>query len=220
MAVARAERGKGMSPDDADPGNPSSPDDSRDGAQSQDPQPGQPATHELELDAYGMPVQDRPAKGRAYLLVAGCFFFGGVSAWLGIMNYLAKLPNHYRVAGCVLSALLTFGLAALLERENDRSGGLLKKQLDRAIIVRRFGIILACVGLISLVWFKNCGDNGDNCPPTDGPFSITPLAPLTIVQGHRPFQAGDAPVPREPQAGATPYTLRRTAHDRIRHLQW
>lgn len=95
-----------MGTDDADPGNPSGPDDPGMASSHKVYSPGQPATHELELDAYGVPVQDWP-EGRAYLLIVGCFFFGGVSAWLGIMKHLAKLSQaqlHYLVAGCVLSA--------------------------------------------------------------------------------------------------------------------
>jgi hypothetical protein len=55
-----------MNTDNAGPGNPSSPDEPGDGEQPQGLLPGQPETHqELELDAYGVPVQDRPVKGRA-----------------------------------------------------------------------------------------------------------------------------------------------------------
>jgi len=129
--------------------------------------------------------------GRAYLLVAGCFFFGGVSAWLGVMKHLAKLP-HYLVAVCILSALLTIGLVGLLEREDERSDRQLKKQLGWVIYVYGAGIILAFVGLISLgMTSAKCGDI-DSCGPSGGPFGIAPLAPLTVVQGHRSFQAGDA----------------------------
>jgi len=163
MAVARAEGGKGMSTDDADPGNPSSPDDSRDGEQSQDLQPGQPAAHELELDAYGVPVQDRPP-GRAYLLGAGCFFFGVVSASLGVMRHLTKLP-HPVVAVGVLSAL-TMGMAKLLEREDERSDKRLMKQHGWLAFLFWAGLALAFVGFFIgyvddfSLCHNNCG------PPT------------------------------------------------------
>jgi hypothetical protein len=145
-----------MDTDDGDPANPSSLNEPRDSEQPQDLQPGQPETHEPELDAYRVPTRDRPVRGRAYLLAAGCLVFGGISAWLAVKNHLARLPGYLFAVG-VLSALLTYGMAALLLVEDRRSGGQLKKQLRWMILV---GVILAAVGGIGLLhWFNfNCLD--------------------------------------------------------------
>jgi hypothetical protein len=142
-----------MNTDDADPGSPSSPDDSRDGEQPPDLVPGQPQAHELELDSYGVPVQDRPAKGRAYLVAAGGLICGGVSAWLAIVNSRAKLPAGLVMLG-MLFAISTTGVPWLLGKVDKR-----KKHGWVIWVMIWAGLILALLGFSGLyaVSCPNCG---------------------------------------------------------------
>jgi hypothetical protein len=148
-----------MNTDNADPNNPSSPDDSRDGDQSQGPLPGQRETHELKLDSYGVLVQDRPAKGRTYLLATGCLLLGGASAWLAATDIRARLPSYLVTLG-VLLGILAFGPTLPLagkERDNKRKGK--KQPLGRLISVMIWaGLILALVGVF-LLYGNHCGNN-------------------------------------------------------------
>jgi hypothetical protein len=106
-----------------------------------------------------VPVQDRPVKGRAYLLAAGCLICGGVSVSLAAMDIRAKLPG-YLVALGILLGILSFGPALPLmgkERDSKRKGK--KPQLGWVIRVMIWaGLILGFLGLFSLT-ANHCGNN-------------------------------------------------------------
>jgi hypothetical protein len=133
---------------DGGPGNPSSPDEPWDGQQPQDLLPGQPHARELELDAYGVPVRERPAKGRAYLLVAaGGLICGGVSVWLAVMDIRAKLPLDLVILGFLLGSLSVVSFVLLRVGDEKRS-----KQHQRAILAMAgAGLILGFGGVILLI---------------------------------------------------------------------
>jgi hypothetical protein len=64
----------------------------QDGEQPQDKLLGQPQSGEPELDAYGVPVQDRLAKGRVYLGVTASSVCAVISAGLVIV---ARASHNY-----------------------------------------------------------------------------------------------------------------------------
>jgi hypothetical protein len=101
-----------------------------------------------------VPVQDRPAKGRAYLLVAGCFITGGVSAFLAVLDFRRELPSSQTGWGIVL-AFASWGLAYLLHPDDKRQRELLT-WVGMALMVA--GMILALVGFSGLASMScNCG---------------------------------------------------------------
>ncbi len=126
-----------MNTDGTDPGSPSS---------LTEPWPGeQLQVYDQELDCYGVPVQVRPAKDRAYLLAAGGLIFGGVSELLAVMDYRHRLSG-FLVALGMLSALLAIVLGTLLEK---RQKG---KQLGWVIRASSWvAFILALLGISGLL---------------------------------------------------------------------
>jgi hypothetical protein len=144
-----------MNTADADPGNPSSPDEPWDGQQPQDLLPGQLQAHELELDAYGVPVQTRPTKGRAYLVAAGGLICGGVTAWLAVMDVRAKLPGYLVALGILLGVLSGVPIVLLLYGDEKWK----RKQLGRVIIAMiGAGVILGFLGML-VISGSHCGNN-------------------------------------------------------------
>jgi hypothetical protein len=100
----------------------------QDGEQPQDTLLGQPQGDELELDAYGVPVQDRPAKGRVYLGVAASSVCAVISAALLIVarashNYY-NLPAWQVWLGAGAGLLAAFLAKMTLNRAERRSSNL------------------------------------------------------------------------------------------------
>jgi hypothetical protein len=138
--------------DDTDPGNPSRLNEPGPGEEPPDLLPGQPQAPELELDAYGVPVQHRPANGRTYLLVAGCLICGGVSAGLAVVGHWLRLPEYLAYLGMGLAVLVLVPLQLL--HLNDKQK---REQLGQATMVIAAGCILALLALIVLSGYT---DNG------------------------------------------------------------
>jgi hypothetical protein len=121
--------------------------------QPHDLPPGQPQARELELDAYGLPVQDRPAKGRASLLVAaGVLICGGVTTWLAVIDIRAKLPLYLVIVGFLLGSLAVASFVLLRVGDEKRS-----KQHQLVILaLAGAGLILGFGGVILLTG-AHCG---------------------------------------------------------------
>ena len=92
----------------------------QDGEQPQDTLVGQPQDGKLELDAYGVPVQDRPAKGRIYLGVTASSVCAAISAWLLIVARISHNYSNYPAwqvwLGAGAGLLATFLAMRTLER--------------------------------------------------------------------------------------------------------
>jgi hypothetical protein len=139
--------------DDTDPGNPSRLNKPGPGKEPLDLLPGQPQAPELELDAYGVPVQHRLANGRTYLLVAGCLICGGVSAGLAVMGHWLRLPEYLAYLGMGLAALVLVPLHLLHLNDKEK-----RKQLGRVTVaIAEAGCILA---LLALIVLSSYTDNG------------------------------------------------------------
>jgi len=139
-----------MNTDDADPGNPSSPDDSRDGEQPQGLLPGRPETYELELDAYGVPVQGRPMKGLAAVVITGCTICAIVPAVLAIVEGVYHdVPPTLVWLGLIIG-FLPGGVAAFTtERWQEKIQKKIEKKIQLGVVARRIVIGAMTVGFIS-----------------------------------------------------------------------
>jgi hypothetical protein len=136
-----------MNTDDADPGNPSSLSEPQRGGQPEDLLPGQPEDYKPELDAYGLPVQDRRTTGLIYLGVTGCLICAVVSAWLPIMAL--KYHSSRNVPGWL--AWLDVGAAALACGLAWMSlDGAKKKKYQLGVVSRSILVAGFIVGAISI----------------------------------------------------------------------
>jgi hypothetical protein len=149
VAVARAEGDDGVNTDNANPGNPSSPDEPGDGEQPQGLLPGQPETHELELDAYGVPVQGRAAKGRTTVVITGCLICAIVPAVLALVEGIYHdIPPTLVWLG-VIMGFLPGGAAAFTERWHKKIQKKIEKKIQLGQVGRRIIIGAMIVGMIS-----------------------------------------------------------------------
>jgi hypothetical protein len=144
-----------MTTDDAGPGNPFSPNEPRHDEPLHDPLVGQPQVDGVELDAYGVPVQDRPAQGRAYLVVAGGLICGAVSAWLTVMDYQHKVPGYLTVLGALLGFAVVVVPLHLLDLFSRRK----RKQLGWVIMGMVWvAFILGLLGFSGLYTISSCNN--------------------------------------------------------------
>lgn len=116
---------------------------------------GQPQDSEPELDAYGLPVQYQPAKGRtvpetiSWLLRIACPILGALSAGIAITAHYQhhKLAGHLTVLGAVSGALAMF-LAGFGVPWWGKMG---KKETGEAIVtIVMVGGLLGMIGLFTL----------------------------------------------------------------------
>jgi hypothetical protein len=99
--------------------------DPQDGVLPQDDAvPGQVQAGEPELNDYGVPVQDRSAKGRIYVQEIACLICGAACFGLALTDYNGdNSKGHlsgYQTALAFLPGILAFVLAAFLENEPSR----------------------------------------------------------------------------------------------------
>ena len=138
-----------MNTNNADPDNPPSPDDFRDGEQRQDALLGQPQGDEPQLDAYGVPVQDRPGKGRAAGVVTGCLICAIVPAVLAIVEGIYHdIPSTLVLLGVIIG-FLPGGAAAFTERWHEEIQKKIEKKIQLGVVARRILIGAMIVGGIS-----------------------------------------------------------------------
>ena len=139
-----------MTTDDRGQNDPSGLPVSQDGEQPQDTLLGQPQGREPELDAYGVPVQDRPAKGRVYLGVTASSVCVVISAWLLIV---ARTSHSYYNSlawqvwlGAGAGLLATFLAMMTLKRaeKEKQQLGVAGRIILRAIAI--VGFLLAAAG--------------------------------------------------------------------------
>jgi hypothetical protein len=123
----------------------------QDGEQPQDTLLSQPQGCELELDDYGVPVQDRPAKGRVYLGVTASSVCVVISAWLVIVartshNYY-NLPAWQAWLGAGAGLLATFLARNTLNRaeKEKQQLGVAGRSILRAIVIVGFLLAAAVV---------------------------------------------------------------------------
>ena len=96
-----------------------------------------------ELDAGGVPAQDRPARDRDRLLQIASLICGIVSAGLAITDYNHKLAG-YQVALGFLAGGLAWGLFALMKDKTWKQLGVMGTSIFWA------AMLLSVVGLIGL----------------------------------------------------------------------
>jgi hypothetical protein len=93
------------------------------------PEAGQPQAHELELDSYGVPVQDRPVKGIAAVVITGCLICAIVPAVLAIVEGIYHdVPPTLVLLG-VIMGFLPGGAAAFTERWHEE----IQKKIEKKI---------------------------------------------------------------------------------------
>jgi len=80
------------------------------GEQPQDGPGGQPRIGELERDADGLPIQNRPATSRTYLIAAACLAGGLVSVGLAGTE-IAEYVKHNRVGNLAIPGMVIGVLA-------------------------------------------------------------------------------------------------------------
>ena len=164
-----------MTTDDTGQGDLSGPPVPQNGVQPEDALPGQPQADRAELDAYGVPVQDRPAKaGRTYLLVAAALAccIGGIGLGVVTVNQADahKPVNGYLGGlGFVLS-LLAVCLGGLgIFAPEERNAGPRKFLQEKLRLVRpgRVGsaicLVAAILGMIGM--FVPLAVSCPNCSP-------------------------------------------------------
>jgi hypothetical protein len=101
-----------MTIDDTGWGDPPDPEVAHHGEQPQDGLADQPRTGELELDADGLPIQDRPATSRTYLIATACLAGSLVSAGLAVTE-IAEYAHHNRVGSLAILGMAIGALAGL-----------------------------------------------------------------------------------------------------------
>jgi hypothetical protein len=93
-------------------------------AQPQDGLAGQPRIGELELDADGLPIQNRPATGPTYLSATACLAGSLVSVGLAVTE-IAEYVNHNRVGNLAILGMvigLLAGVAAMAVNDEKPPG--------------------------------------------------------------------------------------------------
>jgi hypothetical protein len=132
-----------MTTDDTGQGDPRGLPVPPDGEQPQGTLLGQPQGGEPELDGYGVPVQDRPAKGRAYLGVTVSSVCAVISAWLSIVARTSH--NYYNLPAWQVwlgagAGLLAFLLAAVTLNRADKKQqlGVAGRSILRVIVIVGF----------------------------------------------------------------------------------
>ncbi len=112
-----------------------------DGGRPPDALPRQPAGGKPELDAYGVPVQGRPAGGLIYLGMTVCLICAGVSAWAPIMaltyHSAAKVPGWLVVLGFLpgLAACVLAGIMLDRAKKNRLQLGAVSRVILVAVII-------------------------------------------------------------------------------------
>ena len=108
--VAQGRDGNAMTEDDTGCGDPPDPEVAQHGEQPQDGPGGQPRIGELEPDADGLPIQNRPATSRTYLIAAACLAGGLVSVGLAGTE-IAEYVKHNRVGNLAILGMVIGVLA-------------------------------------------------------------------------------------------------------------
>src|SRR5271166_1389744 len=108
---------------------------------------------EPELDAYGLPVQDRPARRLTDLGAIATLALGIVSLALAIMEFL---PHHKRAGGLVALAAVTGVLAMILAGVRNE-----KIHKQAGVVSRSMVFVGAMLGFVaffmtSAIWCPNC----------------------------------------------------------------
>jgi hypothetical protein len=100
-----------MTEDDIGWGNPPNPEVAQHGEQPQDGLAGQPPIGELELDADGLPIQNRSTTSQTYYLIATACLVGGlVSVGLAVTE-IAEYAHHNRVGNLAILGMIIGALA-------------------------------------------------------------------------------------------------------------
>jgi hypothetical protein len=106
--MAQGRDGNAMTEDDTGRGDPPDPEIAQHGEQPQDGLAGQPRIGELEPDADGLPIQNRPATSRTYLIATACLAGGLVSAGLAVTE-IAEYVKHNRVDNLAILGMVIGG---------------------------------------------------------------------------------------------------------------
>lgn len=124
---------------------------------------GQPQDREPELDAYGLPVQCKPAKSRtilgaiAWLIAIACLILGAVGAELGITYFVShhKLAGHLvglgNAVGILAGVLGFFFVGPILWA---KAGG--NNPLRAIVSLSIVGGTLGMIGSVMLMGLPNC----------------------------------------------------------------
>jgi hypothetical protein len=99
--LAEGRDGSAMSMDDTGRGDPSGPEVLQHGEQPQGELAGQAPVGELELDAHGLPIENRPTTIRTYLLATAGLICGLVSVTL-VVAEVVEYANHSRISNPAL----------------------------------------------------------------------------------------------------------------------
>jgi hypothetical protein len=91
-------------------GDPADPEIAQHGEQPQDGLAGQPRIGELEPDADGLPIQNRPATSRTYLSATSCLAGSLVSVGLAVTE-IAEYVKHNRVGNLAILGMVIGALA-------------------------------------------------------------------------------------------------------------
>ena len=150
-----------MTTDDTEPGDLSNLKDPRYGELSQDHLvPSQMRAGDPELDNYGVPVQDRSARGRAYLQEIACLICGTACFGLALTDYNGDAKHRltsYQTALALLPGILAFVLSlfALRGEKEKQLGAVGKGMVVTGMLLALIGVI----GLITITWPNvNWGD--------------------------------------------------------------
>jgi hypothetical protein len=138
-----------MTTDDSGQNHPSSLPVPQDGEQSQGALLGEPQGGEPELGAYGIPVQDRPVKDHAHLLITGCLIVAIIPTVLAIVEGIYHDVPPTLVWLGVIMGLLPGGVAAFTEKWHEKIQKKIEKKIQLGVVGRRMLIGALVVGFIS-----------------------------------------------------------------------
>ena len=145
--VAQGRDGNAMTEDDTGWGDPPDPEIAQHGEQPQDGLAGQPRIGELEPDADGLPIQNRSATSRTYLIATACLAGGLVSVGLAVTEIAEYAPHNgvdnLAILGMIIGALA--GLTAAVVNDEKPPGW--------AGRINTVAVWLAVTGFSSLLFF-------------------------------------------------------------------
>ena len=136
-----------MTEDDIGWGDPPDPEVAQHGEQPQDGLAGQPRIGEFELDADGLPIQNRPAASWTYLIATACLAGGLVSVGLAATE-IAEYANHNRIGNLAILGMVIGALAGLTAAAVNE-----EKPPGWAARINTVAVWLAVIGFSSLLLF-------------------------------------------------------------------
>ena len=153
-------------------GDPPDPEIAQHGEQPQDGLAGQPRIGELEPDADGLPIQNRPTTSRTYLTATACLAGGLVSVGLAVTE-IAEYVKHNRVDNLAILGMVIGGLAGFTAAVvND------EKPPGWAGRINTVAVWLAVTGFSSLLFFFGANMGGGRIADkfTTGPAKVSSQA--------------------------------------------